>query len=669
MTTRQRHRVVTMEGLIMPTKIRKRGCSSSSSSSSRIQNYRLNKRVILVGKSRAGLGIGLGGSRSNTPVPTWRTTHLKSAIDSPKYSQSGKSTQPVSARRLAATLWEMNEMPSPKMSESNLELMKQQQKKKGSKMVLKREKMQFGWGLHSGSCLVSGSLPPHLSDPSNSPTVSEKMDRSGTGGRLRTPSISQRVRSAQQNAAVFDSISNASFMEIETRSRAPTSSGSVSGGRNRLKDISNALTTSKELLKIINRIWAHADQPSSSASVISALHAELERARLQVNQLIQETHSDKNEINYLLKCFAEEKASWKNKEHEAIEAAIGSIAGELEVETKLRRRLESLNKKLGKELVEMKSSFMQAVKELESEKRAREITEQVCDELARNIDEDRVEVEKLKSESVKAHQEAEKEREMLALADKLLEERAQVKLSDAKHQVAEKHSAISKLRKQLEVFLGTKRDEDEGRATNLSQSNISSNQKEQEDDDAIDDTKEDSVESDLHSIELNMNHNNRGYKLAYTSVVGHESRKLPIDEIKARNSVSGQVSRRSTSLQRSVSDGVEWDIQGACHRNAADGQERVHEIEKEAQRRSYLEEMQQRYNKPVKGLKDHVLLSSRLSSARDYHSPTQQREQSRPLRDPLGTVHERHSAILAMGSKSRTTDVKGEDQSTWRSIW
>ncbi|KAL0426575.1 UNVERIFIED_CONTAM: hypothetical protein Slati_2832300 [Sesamum latifolium] len=667
MTSRQRHRVVTMEGLIMPTKIRKRGCSSSSSSSSRIHNYRLNKRAILVGKTRAGLGIGLGGSRSNTPMPTWRTTPLKSAIDSPKYSQSGKSTQPVSARRLAATLWEMNEMPSPKISESNLELMKQQQKKKGSKMVFKREKMQFGWGLHSGSCSDSGSLPPHLLDPSNSPAVSEKMDRSGTGGRLRTPSISQRLRSAQQNAAVFDSISNASFMEIP----CPNIKWISSGGRNRLKDISNALTTSKELLKIINRLWAHADQPSSSASVISALHAELERARLQVNQLLQEQHSDKNEINHLMKCFAEEKASWKNKEHQAIEAAIGSIAGELEVERKLRRRLESLNKKLGKELAETKSSFMKAVRELESEKRAREITEQVCDELARNVDEDRVEVEKLKSESVKVHQEAEKEREMLALADKLLEERAQVKLSEAKHQVVEKHSAISKLRKQLEVFLGTKRDEDEGIATHLSKSNISSDQKEQEDDDAIDDAKEDSVERDLHSIELNMNHNNRGYKLAYTSVVGHESRKLPIDEIKARNSVCGQVSRRSTSLQRSVSDGVEWDIQGACHRNSADGldRERVHEIEKEAQRRSYLEEMQQRYNKPVKGLKDQVLLSSRLSSARDYHSPTQQRDQSRSLRDPLGTVHERHSAILAMGSKSRTTDVKGEGQSTWRSKW
>lgn len=338
------------------------------------------------------------------------------------------------------------------------------------------------------------------------------MDRSGMSSRLRTPSVSQKLRSAEQNAAVFDAISHVSFMEVrwislslslsliihffhlfchiimsiqfqkipfsykhdlqtETRSRAPSSSVSVGGSRNRLKDVSNALTTSKELVKIINRLWSHANQPSSSMSIISALHTELERARLQVNHLIQEQHTHKSEINYLMTCFAEEKISWKNKEHQAIEAAIASIATELEVERKLRRRFESLNKKLGKELAETKSSCIKAVKDLESERRAREITEQMCDELARNVDED-----ELKCESIK---EAEKEREMLELADKLREERAQMKLSEAKHHFEEKNSKISKLRKQLEVFLGTKREKDQSRGT---KSSITCYQNEQHDD-------------------------------------------------------------------------------------------------------------------------------------------------------------------------------------------
>ncbi|KAL2503060.1 hypothetical protein Fot_36908 [Forsythia ovata] len=231
-----------MEGLMVPTKTRKRECSSPSSSSSRIHNYRLNKRAILVGKNRVGLGIGLGGSRSSTPVPTWRTTPLRSTIESPRYSQSGKSTQPVSARKLAATLWGMNEMPSPKMSESNLELMQQQRRNGSSKMMLKREKTRSGSGLHSGS----GSLPPHLSDPSHSPTISERMDRSGKGHQRRTPSIAQRLRSTDENARAFDSLSNGSFMEVIV---PQTPSGSIGGANNRLKDISNALTTSKELVE------------------------------------------------------------------------------------------------------------------------------------------------------------------------------------------------------------------------------------------------------------------------------------------------------------------------------------------------------------------------------------------------------------------------------------
>lgn len=660
MMTRKGQREAMMEGLDVPTKIRKRrGYSSSPSSSSRIYNYRLSKRAILVGKNRAGLG----SSRSSTPVPTWRTAPLRSAIETPKYSQGGKSVRPVSARRLAATLWEMNEMPSPKMSESNSEVMRRQQKKSGSRLVLKGEKLvQSGLGLHSGS----GSLPPHLSDPPHSPTVSEKMDRSGTGSRQRrTPSISQKLMSADRNIGAIDSLSNTSFMEIETRSRPQISSESVVGSKSRLKDVSSALITSKELLKIINRIWAQADQPSSSMSLISALHAELERARLQVNQLIHEQRSEKNEINYLMKCFAEEKASWKNTEQLAVEAAIGSIARELEVERKLRRRLESLNAKLGKELAEIKLSFVKAVKELETEKRAREITEQVCDELARNLDDDRAEVEMLKRESVRVNEDVEKEREMLDLADKLHEERAHMKLSEAKHQFEEKNSAIGKLRKQLEAFLGTKRDKDEERAIYSSKQNIGSHQHEGEDDEEVEDgidSKEDSAESDLHSIELDLNNNNsndKGHKWAYSPTVERESRRLPVNnETKARNSISGLVSRRSTSLQRSASDGVERAAQGASNQHIINGlgEDGSHEVDKDALRSSYLDEMQRL--KSAKGLKNHLLSSSRLG--RENHSPSSKKEQSSwPPRDPCATtLHERSSL-----SKPRTSE--GSRRSKW----
>ncbi|KAI3794793.1 hypothetical protein L1987_37432 [Smallanthus sonchifolius] len=453
----------------------------------------------------------------------------------------------------------MNEMPSPQ----NLE-------------TTRRKKEKPNRSVHT-----PGSLPPHLSDPSHSP-VSERMDRSGTGSHRRMVT-SHRPRLEDNNGEGFDSLSNTSLMEIETRSRAQTPNGSVSGVKPRLKEVSNALTTSKELLKIIHRMWAHDNLPSSSMSLISALHTELERARLQVNHIIKDQRVDHSEVNYLLKCFAEEKALWKSKERRAVETAIESIAGELEVEKKIRRRSESLNKKLGQELAETKASFAKVLKELESEKRAREIMEQVCNELAVDVDEDRAEAEELKRASVKVHEEVEKEREMLQLADKLREERVQMKLAEAKHQFEEKNALVDKLKSQLEAFLGNKKkkgrkDED---LMYLNKSNLGGTRLNEEHDDGEVEDDEGSGESDLHSIELNMDNNNKSFKWTH----GQNFHKDLV------NSVNGKTSRRSaSSVQRNISDGGFQDS-----------------FVEQTPRRSHGDDLL-RY-KSVKGLRDRILTS------------------------------------------------------------
>nr|KYP48590.1 Uncharacterized protein At5g41620 family [Cajanus cajan] len=612
---------------MIPGKIRKRGCSSSASSSSSVlHNYRF-KRTILVGK-RAG---------STTPVPTWKLMTSRSPLrplPSPKPRQVA-----VSARKLAATLWEMNEIPSPALSS-----------KKG---LRPRDRV--------ARSTRSGSLPPHLSDPSHSP-VSERIDRSGTGrSQKRTPSISHRQRVTEHHLGPFDSLSNVSLMEIETRSRAQTPASSAVGVKPRLKDVSNALTTSKELLKIINRMWGHEDRPSSSMSLISALHTELERARLQVNQLIQEQRSDQNEINYLMKCFAEEKAAWKNKEQEIVEAAIESVAGELDVERKLRRRFESLNKKLGRELADTKASLLKVVKELESEKRAREIIEQVCDELARDADEDKSEIEKQKRVSTKVCEEVEKEKEIMQLTDRLREERAQKKLSEAKYQLEEKNAAVDKLRNQLEAFLGSKQViREKGRSsttsTHLNDEEIAA---------YLECCEEESAESDLHSIELNMDNNNKSYKWTHPSETRFDTRRYPIEEEMkgSRRSTSGKASRKSTSLQRSISDGMEWGVQADKLQNSGHGidWESFYELEKQAQGKGYGDEMQG--YKSVKGLRDQILASSKLGSSRGYASPTRQFSQPWPSRDLPNNFQERPASAQGNGLKSRL----GEGQNVRKS--
>ncbi|KAM7263833.1 hypothetical protein ACFE04_001516 [Oxalis oulophora] len=594
-----------MERLQFPGKIRKRGCSSSasSSSSSVIQNYKF-KRAILIGKQHRGGG-------STTPLPTWRllgtttTTHSPAAsglrgTDSPRSRNKNEQQPLVSARKLAATLWEMNEIPS---SSSPTERFNNNNSKEQSRK-LRKDKSVSNNNINNNRSVRSGSLPPHLSDPSHSP-VSERIDRPGTGNRHgRTSSISRGLRPPEHTVNILDSMSNASLMEVETRSRAQTPSQSTVGGKTRLKDVSNALTTSKELLRIINRMWGHDERPSSSMSLISALHAELERARLLVNNLIQEQRSDRSEINYLMKCFAEEKASWERK----VEAAIESVAGEVDVERKLRKRFESLNKKLGKELAETKSTLIKVVKELEVEKSARIEVEQVCDELARDITDDKAEVEK--------------EREMMQLADVLREERVQMKLTEAKYQLEEKNAAVDKLRNQLEVFLGPTKASgslnqlnDEEIVAGLIRARIS-------DDGEI--CEEDSAESDLHSIELNMDSINKSYKWAHPG-----GARKAIEEDR-RKSVSSKPPRRSTTLQRSISDFSELDKQ----------------LDKQAQGKAYVDELLS-----YKLVKDNFLSSgSKLESPRYYYnSPT------RSSRDLLNATQDRPPMVLG---KSRLSDLR-----------
>lgn len=113
-----RHNLMNVDGKIggKKCKVRKRGGGSSSSSSSLVQqNYRL-KRSILVGK-RVG---------SSTPVPRWKMTSSKSPENDKAFmnhvgSEKAKELS-VSARKLAATLWEIDGLPCPRVKrEDDLE--------------------------------------------------------------------------------------------------------------------------------------------------------------------------------------------------------------------------------------------------------------------------------------------------------------------------------------------------------------------------------------------------------------------------------------------------------------------------------------------------------------------------------------------------------------------
>lgn len=550
------------------SKIRKRG-GSLSSSSSLIRHYRL-KRAVLVGKR--------GGS--STPVPTWKMGLGSKSPPHIRKNAKPKDLSSVSARKLGATLWEINDAALPRGDEV--------------------------W--------ENGSEIRGL--------VAERKERSKAVSHRR-----RRLAVSQLEGVVSNY--NADIIEIQTQSHSQTPSVST-----RLKNLSSGLVAAQELLKLLSRIWVHKEQCSSTVSLVSALRFELDQACLHVYHLMQEHQSNGYEINCLLKLFSEEKASWKSTEQDRIQNAVTSIGGELKVEKKLRKQTERLNKKLGNELADTKAALLKALNELRGEKRAREILEQVCDELAKGIGEERDEMEEMKRESAKVREEVEKEREMLQLADVLREERVQMKLLEAKYEFEEKNAAVERMKSELEAYFKTQMSKEKsdnspsfGKIKELEEylwktlgASLPAGDRGEVKEDFVrveEDEEDDSADSDLHSIELNLDNTSKSYKWGYAcdGITPNDSNRNSVDgKIKGRRSFSEKTQRNIICLDRKKSDGNEWNLEMLSPDGIDRG--RLLELVSHNLNNGYQDEIKR--FEMVKDLRDHVLSGARISSSQGF---------------------------------------------------
>ncbi|GAB2277798.1 hypothetical protein Dimus_012502 [Dionaea muscipula] len=200
-----------------------------------------------------------------------------------------------------------------------------------------------------------------------------------------------------------------------------------------------------------------ADYRRSRTSVVSSLQAELEKARGRIQELETERKSSKKKMEHFLRKLSEERAAWRSREHEKVRAFIDDMRADLNRERKSHQRLELVNSKLVNDLAEAKLSAKRCMQEYEKERKARELVEEVCDELAKEIGEDKAEADALKRECMNIREEVEEERKMLQMAEVWREERVQMKLVDAKVTLHEKYSQMNELILELENFLMRKR--------------------------------------------------------------------------------------------------------------------------------------------------------------------------------------------------------------------
>ncbi|KAF3665305.1 putative leucine-rich repeat-containing protein 48-like [Capsicum annuum] len=526
-------------------------------------------------------------------------------VQNDKYMQTdeGSDDFSVSARKLAATLWETK-----------------------LKDLEEKSQVEMGWKERVSKL---GSAPLQFSHPFNAP-VSERMERSKVSShrrrKLTKPDLSHQ---------------NGCSMEVDrTQNHGETLS------RHHLKDVCHGLTTCKELLQVLSHVWNIKEHKSTCSSLFSAINTELDWLCDEVSKLINEHRHDDSEVDILLKKFEEEKMAWKTKEQDKIHTAIMSVDREFKIEKKLRKQTERLNKKLGRELADTKASLSKVVKELEGEKRDREILEQVCDNLARGLGEDRAEMQELKRQSAKIRKEVEMEQKMLQLADVMREERVQMKLSEAKYQFEEKNAAVDKLRNGLEAYFRSKKGQEKGgdspnhgtinelerhlKETLPSTHHYRDNKNADGEilNKGEDGEESDSADSDLHSIELNIGDNSKSHQWC-TALQNDLNRLLVSDKNTGRSSTSEKFPVQRISLEREASDGIEWEFRVGEKENMNTMDRGISnflniggtpDFSSQTWKKDHSDETE-RY-KMIKDLCDRIISASRIASSQGFSGPT-----------------------------------------------
>ncbi|KAL6502392.1 hypothetical protein OROHE_024670 [Orobanche hederae] len=268
-------------------------------------------------------------------------------------------------------------------------------------------------------------------------------------------SLMQHNRKAETSNLDMQPASYGSSMEIAPYNPAITPTSSLEP-RVRTGETNHSLRTSTELLKVLNRIWALEEQHVSNMSLVKELKKELDHARSQIKVLVREQQADRQEIDKLMKQITEDKLGRKNKEQDRINSAILSMRDELEDERKLRKRSETLHRKLARELHDVKLALASISIEAEKERRSRSILEDLCDEFAFGIRDYEKELHAIRKNSDEDWSErSDGDQLILHVSESWLDERMQKK--SRLQTGGENKSIVEKLRSEIEAFIDAKR--------------------------------------------------------------------------------------------------------------------------------------------------------------------------------------------------------------------
>ncbi|TMW92807.1 hypothetical protein EJD97_012538 [Solanum chilense] len=389
----------------------------------------LKQQGVLVGKRRG---------TCTTPSLTWKIGLAQSDGSLLQDLPFSSNSASLSVRKLGANLWELQPQVKKVVNMSkNIGPLPQNHKHKSK--------------LHRQTAAPPDSPPQQ---PTSTSSLGRDIAASLRQHHHHLIAKNGGAQSLESPASYCSSMEMAPFKPVET----PTSSKDLKA---RSEKSSYSLKTSAELLKILNKIWRLEEQQASNMSLVKALRKEVDHSQRRVKELQEEKKRDKEEINDLVMLIDDYRIGRKNNKHNRAEEAVKTLTDQLRDERKLRKHSENLHRKLARDLAEVKSFFATALKELEREREARSMLEELCDEFAYGIKEYEEEVRFLKSK-VRKDQILTEEKDGLVIhiSEAWLDERMQMKQSQRRHDPAEKKTIVDKLRSEIQTFLKARQSSD-----------------------------------------------------------------------------------------------------------------------------------------------------------------------------------------------------------------
>lgn len=146
----------------------------------------------------------------------------------------------------------------------------------------------------------------------------------------------------------------------------------------------------------------------------------------------------------------EERASSMRTQWRSV---INNLAEGVKTERRFCKKMDRMNSNLLRDIAEAKLSARKLIRHLEKEKAAREELEDVCYDLAKEIEGRKAEIGALRNEQRRFEEEVEEERRMQQMAEVWREEQAQMKLADAKFILEDKYVEVNEVIADLRAFL------------------------------------------------------------------------------------------------------------------------------------------------------------------------------------------------------------------------